>query len=201
MSSPSTTTPDPGKQADDPHLQARWFLDEVHRHESSLRNYVRHSFPTVRDVDDVVQESYLRVWRRQMSKPINQITGSVKASVRGFLFQVARRLALDTIRHERASPVEAGADYETVPDDSVSVSIRDSVSAEQEYQLVLQAIDRLPARCREVVLLRKIQGKSPAETAQMLGLSEETIHVHTRRGLQKVQEFLRSQGVISERSS
>jgi len=155
----------------------------------------------VRDVDDVVQESYLRVWRRQMSKPITQITGSVKASVRGFLFQVARRLALDTIRHERASPVETGADYEAVPDDSVSVAIRESVSADQEYQLVLQAIDRLPVRCREVVLLRKIQGKSPAETAQMLGLSEETVHVHTRRGLQKVQEFLRSQGVISERSS
>lgn len=201
VSSPTTSTSEHDKRADDgAHLHVRWFMDEVHRHESSLKNYVRHSFPSVRDVDDVIQESYLRVWKRQLSQPITEITGSVKASVRGFLFQVARRLALNLIRHEQASPVDEEVDCEAVVDHATDVSVREALSAEQEYQLVLQAIDRLPARCREVVRLRKVQGKSPAETAHALGISEETVHVQTRRGLQRIQAFLRAQGVISERS-
>ena len=37
---------------------ARWFAEQVHPNDSSLRAYLRHSFPSVPDVDDLVQESY-----------------------------------------------------------------------------------------------------------------------------------------------
>lgn len=178
----------------------RWFLDEVHRHDSSLKNYVKRSFPAVRDVEDVVQESYLRVWRRQMVRPIADVTGSVKASVKGFLFQVARRLALDTIRHDRASPVDATVEFEAVAGTDAGASLRERVDAAQEFQLVLEAMDRLPARCREVMILRKLKGLDAAETAKALGISEETVHVQTRRGLQKVQDYLREAGIMTERT-
>jgi hypothetical protein len=39
--------------------RAQWFTEKVHVHGPSLRNYLRGVFPTVRDVDDVVQESFL----------------------------------------------------------------------------------------------------------------------------------------------
>jgi|GEM_PF-6457756 len=49
--------------------QARWFAEEVHPHESSLRAYLRGAFPSVRDVDDVVQESFLRIWGARAARP------------------------------------------------------------------------------------------------------------------------------------
>jgi RNA polymerase sigma-70 factor (ECF subfamily) len=80
--------------------EARWFADEVHRHELALKAYLRGSFPSVRDIDDVVQESYLRVWRARLAHPIH--------STKSFLFQVARHLALDLVRRDRVSPIDQG---------------------------------------------------------------------------------------------
>ena len=76
---------------------------------------------------------------------------------------------------------------------------RDAACHQQEFDLLLEAINALPARCREVIMLRKLQGKSVAETAMLLGISQETVHVHTRRGLQKVQESLQRAGVVRGR--
>jgi DNA-directed RNA polymerase specialized sigma24 family protein len=60
---------------------ARWFAEEVLPHDRALRGYLRGSFPAVRDVEDVVQESYLRIWRTRAAQPIR--------SARGFLFRIA----------------------------------------------------------------------------------------------------------------
>jgi len=178
--------------------QARWFSEEVHAHDASLKRYLRRSFPTVRDVDDVVQESYLRVWRRQLVRPITAVSDSVTASVKGFLFQVARRLAVDTIRRSRSSPIDAVTDFvpSSVIDDGANT--HETVCTQQEFELLLETIDALPARCREVIVMRKLRGLSPAETALALGISEETVHVHARRGLQRVQETLRRRGVFRD---
>jgi RNA polymerase sigma factor (sigma-70 family) len=176
--------------------QARWFVEEVHRHDRSLKAYVRHAVPGVRDVEDVVQESYLRVWRRQLIRPITDVTGSVRASVKSFLFQVARRLALDTLRHERVSPLDASCDLASLPAVEEGSDAAALTASRQELELLFEAIDRLPRRCREVVILRKLKGLSPGETARHLGISEDTVHVQTRRGLVRVHDHLRRQGVL-----
>lgn len=168
----------------------------MHAHDASLKRYLSRSFPTVLDVEDLVQESYLRVWRRQLIRPISAVSSSVSASVKGFLFQVARRLAIDTIRRARASPIDAVTEFSpsSVIDDTANT--REAACTHQEFELVLEAIEALPASCREVLVLRRIRGLSPAETARALCISEETVHVHSRRGLQRVQATLRRRGVI-----
>ena len=40
-----------------------WFAEEVQPHESSLRSYLRSVFPSLPDIDDLVQESYARLLR------------------------------------------------------------------------------------------------------------------------------------------
>ena len=73
----------------------RWFTEEVQPDGPQLRSYLRGSFPTVRVLDDVVQESCLRVWKSRATRPIQ--------SAKAFLFAVARRLALDLVRREGAA--------------------------------------------------------------------------------------------------
>src|SRR5690242_2234646 len=94
----------------------RWFTEEVHPHERSLRSYLQGAFPQLGDVDDVVQESYLRTLRAKASQPIR--------SARGFLFSVARRLVLDILRRDNASPIEGVDRLETlsVIDDDADVT-------------------------------------------------------------------------------
>ena len=190
MSTPSTSEPLPVTD------QARWFADEVHAHDSQLKSYLRGSFPALRDVDDVVQESYLRIWRRQLARPITDVAGSVRASVKSFLFQVARHLAIDTLRHQQASPINAVTNLAGLSVTEDRPGIHETACTRQEIEFLMEAVETLPARCRDIIVLHKLQGLSSSEIAVRLGISEETVRVQARRGLHRCQAFLRRRGVI-----
>jgi RNA polymerase sigma-70 factor (ECF subfamily) len=147
-------------------------------------------FPAVRDVDDVVQESYLRIWRTRPSRPI--------ACGRAFLFRVARNVALSLLRRERIAPIIAVKDLAAL---SVVENGRTAESAaclDEELLLLAQAIDSLPERCREIVILRRIDCLSHREIASRLGIAETTVEVQVARGVKRCAAFLRRRGVILE---
>ncbi|MBX3738916.1 MAG: RNA polymerase sigma factor [Candidatus Didemnitutus sp.] len=170
-----------------PASQAQWFRDEVHAHDASLKAYLRGQFPSVRDVDDVVQESYLRVWRRQVSNPIQ--------SAKSFLYKVARHLAIDTLRHHRASPVDAVADISTLEVLDAKPSAADAACTSEEIDLLVEAIETLPPRCREIVILRKLRGLSQKDIAARMGIEERTVETQGAKGLDRCENFLRARGV------
>jgi RNA polymerase sigma-70 factor (ECF subfamily) len=165
--------------------QTRWFAAEVQPHEGALRGYLHGSFPAVRDVDDVVQESYLRVWRARAAQPIT--------SAKAFLFQVARRLALDAVRRDRHDFV---ADVRDFADSAVSSSpVPAAALAQERARLLADAIESLPGRCREIFVMRKLHDLSQRETARRLGLSERTVEVQVARAMQRCADHLRRRGV------
>ena len=167
--------------------QTRWFAEEIQPHEGSLRSYLHGAFPKVGDVDDVVQESYLRMWRLKAALPLR--------SARAFLFTVARRLALDTLRHERASPVSGIAHLETLQIIDDATDVAEDVGRRERIAILSDAIADLPTRCREVFILHKIQGHSRRETAARLGLAEKTVEVQTANAMRRCGEYLRRRGV------
>jgi len=166
---------------------ARWFTHEIFPHDARLKAYLRGSFPAVRDVDDVVQESYLRVWRRLMHGPL--------ASARSFLYKVARNLAIDAVRREAVSPVDPTSDPAKLNTVDGSPSAPEVACTSEELDWLLEAIDSLPPRCREVVILRKLRGLSPQEIALTLGMSEGTVYVHGAKGVRRCADFLRERGI------
>lgn len=167
--------------------QAQWFSDEVHAHDSTLRSYLRGAFPAVRDVDDVVQESYLRVWKAAASQRIR--------SARAFLFTVARHLALDHVRNGRVSPIESVGHLAALPVVEDKSDLIDDVGRRERLDLLAEAISELPARCREVFILYKIHGLARKEAAARLGLSEKTVEVHTARAMRHCEAFFRRKAV------
>jgi RNA polymerase sigma-70 factor (ECF subfamily) len=166
---------------------ARWFAAEVQPHEPALRGYLRGSFPAVRDVDDVVQESYLRVWRARAAQPIQ--------SAKAFLFTVARRLALDHVRREAISPLRGVGDLAALPVLEERPDVIDAISDQEKIRLLAEAVGSLPARCREVVFLHKIQGLSQRDVAAQLGIAEKTVENQIARGVKGCEEFFRRRGI------
>ncbi len=167
--------------------QSKWFAREVHVHRAQLKYYLRDAFPSIRDVDDVVQESYVRVWRRHLLQPL--------ACARSFLYKVARNLAIDALRRQTVSPIEAHPDLAGLNVASHQASPVESACTHDERELLLEAIESLPPRCREVVILRKLHGLSPQEIAERLGISEGTVHIHGAKGVRRCEEFLRQRGL------
>ena len=160
----------------------RWFLHEIHPHEGQLKAYLRKAYPAVPDPADIVQESFLRVWKARAAAPVR--------SAKSFLFQIARRLAIDVIRRRRVAGDLAVCeiDVRSVLDDGPDAA--DAACRNEELWLLAQAIAALPARCREVMILRKIEGLSQKEIAERLGITEGTVQVHIGRGLRHLERHL-----------
>lgn len=167
--------------------QTRWFAEEVHPHDSALKSYLRSSFPAIRDVEDIAQESYIRMWKQRAAEPIR--------SAKAFLFRVAQHLALDTLRRERRSPLETVGDLAALNVLDHAPGVHERLSQNEKIQLLIEAIDALPARCREVVILRKLKLVSQREAAALLGISEKGVEIQLARGLTRCREFLQARGV------
>jgi len=182
-----STSPPASNAPSIPPENVQWFAEQVYAHDTALKGYLRSAFPTVRDVEDIVQESYLRVWRRQLARPIT--------FAKGFLFKVARRLALDSLRRTRSSPFNVVTDIEALHVIYNGQDATESACTKEEVEVLLAAIESLSHRCREIVILRKLQGMSQKEIALKLGLSEQTIQVQARRGLRRCDQYLRRHGV------
>ena len=172
--------------------QAGWFADEVQPHESSLRAYLRGSFPAVRDIDDVVQESYLRIWRARSAQPIQ--------SAKAFLFTVARGVALNVLRKARGAPFIffRDADASRVLDEEPNAS--EVALLHERIDLLADALMILPPRCREITVLHKVQGFSQKQIAARLGISERTVETQVRIGVARCLAYLRQRGLSDDRA-
>lgn len=165
----------------------RWFAEEVLPHETILRAYLRRKFPSLTDVDDVVQESYLKIVRARLDGRLQ--------SARGFLFTVARNIVLDGFRRRRTHSSSDIVESDTCDVLEEGPSVAEHVSRDQELQLLAAAIEALPLRCRQVLKLRKIYGLSHKEIATQLGISERTVNVQIGLGVKRCAVYLELHGV------
>ena len=169
--------------------QARWFAEEVQPHEPALRAYLRGRFPSLRDVDDLVQESYARILRARQ-------IGTAKLT-RAYLFVTARNLALDALRHTNAVTIELLAEI----DESSVVEARpdaaEAASCDQALEILAEAIATLPKRCREIFVLRRYRELSHREIARQLGIAENTVNAQLVIAMLRCRIYLQQRGVTS----
>ncbi len=161
---------------------AQWFSQQVQPHEPMLRAWLRSHFASEDDIDDVVQETYARLLGARERGAV----GSPKA----FLFAVARNLAIDRLRHRQVIPFEPLVEMEALSVLEEGEGIPEVVARNQELELLTEAIQSLPDRCRQIFTLRKVYGLSQAEIATRLGLSENTISAQLTIGVKKCMEFM-----------
>jgi RNA polymerase sigma factor (sigma-70 family) len=182
--SPPPSSREPASSIDD----ARWFAEEVHSHDLQLKRYLRWAFPSVRgDVDDVVQESYLRVWRIRASQPIR--------FAKSLLFSIARHVAVDIARRARSLPVDAVGDLTALPDTQEGRETAEIAMLNEKIDLLADALATLPPRCRQITMLRKLKGVPQKTIATQLGISEKTVEEQAWRGTRRCEEVLRKRGV------
>jgi hypothetical protein len=118
--------------------QTRWFATEVQPHRPALRAWLLARFPTLPDVDDLVQESLARMLRAREAGPIG--------SARALLFTTARNLALDAVRRQRVVRFEPITDETPSSVLADGTDVAETVSKQQELELLTKAIQSLPER-------------------------------------------------------
>ena len=112
--------------------QARWFVDEVLPQEQDLRTWLRARFPSIQDVDDLVQEAFTRLLKAHDSGPI--------VNPRAFLFVVARNLALNQLRHLRYERPQGAEEVDPLSIMDQVNSPPEALALQEEFQHLIQAI-------------------------------------------------------------
>ena len=160
----------------------RWFTAHLLPHGPMLRAWLARGFGSRLAIDDVVQEAFLRVLQARE-------TGELQTP-KAFLFATARNLALDRIRHgqvARTTPLVENEGWDVLYD---ADDVAETVARNQELELLTEAIQSLPDRCRQVFTLRKVYGMAQADIAAKLGLSEHTVSAQLTIGVQKCTQFM-----------
>ncbi|MDA8747640.1 RNA polymerase sigma factor [Litoreibacter sp.] len=123
------------------------------------------------EAEDVVQEAMLRLWKMAPE----WVPGAAKPST--WLFRVASNLCTDRLRKKRG----VGLDQIAEPIDDTPGAEARLMQAERLSALDM-ALETLPERQRQAVVLRHIEGMSNPEIAQILDISVEAVESLTARG-------------------
>jgi RNA polymerase sigma-70 factor (ECF subfamily) len=132
-----------------------------HAHEVSA--FIRGRWPREQDVDDILQESFLRL--SQVSNPETIL------NPRAFLFTTASNMAVDRHRRQKTREryVEPNADFENLSNDCLSPERQSE--AHQALDRFTEWLDELPELQRHAFVLYRIEGCSHAEIAVRFGIS------------------------------
>ncbi|NHN37818.1 RNA polymerase sigma factor [Pseudomaricurvus alcaniphilus] len=151
-----------------------------------LRRHLGGYLSNREDVDDLLQETYLRATQASGARPV--------LAPKAYLYKIASNLAIN---------YRARSDYrltDAVEDlDSLGVLVN-NISPEQEldgskrFIELCQAVGALPEQCRRVFVLKKINGMSNLEIAEQLDISVSTVDKHIAKGLVMCLNHLKSKG-------
>jgi RNA polymerase sigma-70 factor (ECF subfamily) len=169
-------------------------LVETYRRELQVHCY--RMLGSLEDSEDVVQETFLRAWRRRE-------TFRGRSSFRAWLYGIATNACLDALQRRPRVPQEGSSAVAEVswlqpyPDELLEgVPAND---AEPEAELVaketielafIAAIQLLPPRQRAVLISRDVLGWSAAETAALLGVSVAAANSALQRARSTMKERL-----------
>jgi RNA polymerase sigma-70 factor (ECF subfamily) len=134
-------------------------------------------------VDDLVQETWLRVLERGHSY-------DGQSRFEPWLFTVARNLALDYLRKRRALSLDSKdsleADLESLSPVSHAPSPFEQAARTEDAQRLAHSLQMLEPMYREALVLRFQEDLSLQEMAEVIGASVSTVSSRIYRGLAAV---------------
>jgi len=169
---------------------AKAFNILVDRYSERLMHYL-YGFLSDRELcEDLLQETFLRVYRNRHSyRPI--------AKFSTWLYTIAGNLARSEYRKRKCRRMYSiqlvnrdNEEYElAIPDESFSPDRHTESTLQDKY--IQKALDQVPPAFREVVVLRDIQQLSYDEIAEITGLPMGTVKSRINRGRTKLQVLLK----------
>ncbi len=147
--------------------------------EGQLRPFVARRVPPA-DVDDVVQDVFLRLYRGLATLRDDQRFG-------GWVYQVARNAITD--HHRRAARDARWTEIGDVENAAAIAEDDDAVAQEVAVHATL-FVALLPSPYREALTLTELEGCTQKDAAEMLGISVSGMKSRVQRGRRLLREAL-----------
>ena len=136
--------------------------------------------------EDIVQEVFTRIWETRKDLLLTD-------NIRFYLYSAVRNNCITHLRRLKSG--------RTLPWDDRALAGNPPVAPKegndqgQYEQLLREAIDLLPEKCREVFLLSRIGHLRYKEIADILGISVKTVENQLGKALKLIREFLKKRDI------
>lgn len=144
----------------------------------ALTRYFQRRLPDANEVDDLVQEVFLRIVRRGNSQDLDRFEG--------YVFETAASVFKDRFRRRRVRMSASHVAFEPDLHGESDISPEQTVLAREALRETTRAIMTLPERTRTIFILRRLEGLSHPEIARRLGLSLSAVEKHIQRAAKQL---------------
>jgi len=144
---------------------------------AALRRYFARRAPAS-DVDDLVQEVFLRLQSAERREPI----GNIEA----YLMTTARHVLISRHRGRTARCADLHDALDDVPEPANEISAERILAARQDCARALAAVSNLPPRARAAFSLHRFEHLSYSAIAERMSISRDSVKELLRRAAARV---------------
>jgi RNA polymerase sigma factor (sigma-70 family) len=166
----------------DPETLRQWFFREVLPLEPALMRFLRRNWRDPAECVDLRQDIYVRIY--------DAARAALPLQTKAFLFATARNHLINRAKRSRVISFELVADLESLSVAVDAITPDRHVTAREELRRLQAGLERLPPRCREVIVLRKIEGLPQREVAARMGIGEDTVERQMVHGMRALVDFM-----------
>ena len=149
------------------------------KHAKMLRNYLYYKFGDEDQAEDVVQETFVKLWNNCTKVPLEK--------AKSYIYTVATNLSTSIKRHDKVK-LKYEAHFISENKDRTHES-PEFLTLEKEFMDKLTgAIASLPERQREAYLLNRVEKKTYNEIAEIMEVSVKAIEKLMHKALLKLRD-------------
>lgn len=161
------------------HGDADAYRELVMRFLPPLTRYGYRMLSSRQDVEDLVQETFLRVWTRAARWQPG------RSKLTTWLHTILHNLCID---HYRRNRTESREDLDST--DDAAATPDGIIAAKDREDQIRAALDALPERQRNAIVLCHFQGLSNRDAAEVVGVSVDALESLMARGRRTMRERL-----------
>lgn len=162
-------------------------------HSTLLKKFLTRYFSSHQDIEDIVQETYLKAYVEDRKKGVEQ--------PKAFLFRVAKNVAFTQLNKKSRRITDFLEDVDSWEVLTKEPSTDKLLEAEDSLKLYCRALAELSPKCRQVFLLRKVHGLPHSEIAKSMSLTVSSVEKYISRGIVAVRSYIREQEGCSANST
>lgn len=159
-------------------IDKKVFNDNFRYYYRPLCIYALHYVKDIDNAEDIVQDCFTEVWERKDS--LEDVD-----NIRAYLYTMVRNRCGHFLKEKSKQQVDNGSLYE----------LEDETHEEEEYEersfleaRMLTAIESLPERCREALLLSRRDGLKHEEIAKSMSVSVNTVKNQISKALKIIRQ-------------
>ena len=155
-------------------------------HKRTLIAYMAKYFLRPEDVEDILQETYVRTLEASLKTTIS--------SPRSYLFITARNLIFRQLKKQSKQVTKEidDLDHEYLTSRDVPADIK--YDDKQKMKTFITAAQSLPPQCKRVFLMRKLYGMSHRDISKELGISTSTVERHISNAIKRCRQEMVKKG-------